>query len=104
MRLMGGAAVESGVVGVLFGVGAGRPRKSDDTLTGGTRPASTQSKAIPKSTATSADEGVRATPTAKRLGERAEAAFLARASGLGFGKSKAFTTESAEFHRGKPQR
>src|ERR1051326_4999997 len=50
MRLMRGASVESGVVRVLFGVGA-KGRSG--------RPSSSQSKATP--TATSADRSVRAT-------------------------------------------
>jgi hypothetical protein len=80
MRLMRGASVESGVVRVLFGVGA-KGRSG--------RPSSSQSKATP--TATSADRSVRATcpqVTQKRLGERAEAAFLAKVAGLGFGVAK----------------
>src|ERR1051326_7511192 len=86
MRLMSGASVGSGVVRVLFGVGvkgrSGRPR-------GGARPTPTRSKAT--ATATSADRSVRATcpqVTQKRLGERAEAAFLAKVAGLGFGVAK----------------
>ena len=110
MRLMRGASVESGVVRVLFGVGERGSRKSKIktkvksptqakiglewgtlgslTLTDGTRPVSTRSKATPTATSTSADRSVRATVTYKRLGERAETAFLAKVAGLGFGVAK----------------
>src|SRR5712691_6610207 len=98
MRLMGGAVVESGVVGSLFGVGE-KLKKSKvkiqsqklgladespfDFAQGGSASTraltSTRAKAKSTSTptATSAGGGARATstPTAKRLGERAEAAF-----------------------------
>jgi hypothetical protein len=78
------------VVEWLFGVGEERKRSKLPLAQG--RSASTRALSKAKSTATptakAADEGVRATPTAKRLGERAEAAFLAKASGLGFGVAK----------------
>jgi hypothetical protein len=109
MRLMRGASVESGVVRVLFGVASkGRSQKVEvrsGRLIRGTTPASSRSKATPTSTA--ADRSVRATGsldfardhgcglerpqnavTYKRLGERAEAAFLAKVAGLGFGVAK----------------
>ena len=97
MRLMRGASVESGVVRVLFGAASkgrrqkveGRSRRLIRGLTAG----SLRSKVTSTATATStaADRSVRGTQaqvTYKRLGERAEAAFLAKVAGLGFGVAK----------------
>jgi hypothetical protein len=118
MRLMGGAAVVKVLFGVgeegrskkLEGRSGKlrrarlRDARGEEThtvrfngLTGGTSPASTRSQskarltAIPNSipNSTYADRSVRATHvTYKRLGERAEAAFLAKVAGLGFGVAK----------------
>jgi hypothetical protein len=95
MRLMGGAVVESGVVGVLFGVGEELKKskvkiRSQKVGLAGESSASTQSQAtsqglhLPFGTGGDARRSI----TAKRLGERAEAAFLAKVAGLGFGVAK----------------
>jgi hypothetical protein len=106
MRMMDGAVAVPGVVGVLFGVGErGRKSRKSKVKIEIPTPSASSGQALNRTKrdlgwgALQQNLGLAGEPPActlgpkityKRLGERAEAAFLAKASRLGFGVAKAW--------------